>query len=131
MVKRILLVVLAVFLSSVAAFAQDQLVGAVRDEVGGAISGAHISVQWDPSGSDAGLKSNVGIRQTLNLTTDAAGLFSAELPPGFYDVFVSATAFSPECTKIRITAGKTATYNAKMKVSSLVVKELGDRFPTK
>jgi len=70
------------------------------------------------------LTTNVGIKQDLTLTTDANGSFSAELPSGFYDVLVTATAFSPDCRKIRLNAGQTATFNAKLSVSLIVVKEL-------
>jgi len=110
------------------ASAQTHFNGAIRDSQGGVISGAHVLIHWDPSGSDVGLTSDVGIKQDLTLTTDANGSFSAALPPGFYDVFVSATAFSPDCRKIRLTAGQTGTYNVKLNVSRLVTKELGDVF---
>ena len=103
--------------------------GVVTDSEGVAIRGAHVIVRWDSSGSGAGLKSNVGLRHDLSIETDAKGRFASELPPGFYDVFVSANAFSPECRKLRITAGETATYNATLRVDPLVMKELGDRIP--
>lgn len=34
--------------------------------------------------------------------TDGTGSYSIELPPGIYDVFISASAFSPACRKIDV-----------------------------
>jgi len=47
-----------------------------------------------------------------------------ELPPGFYDVFIAATAFSPHCEKIRLKAKEVKTYEIKLKLSSVTSKEL-------
>jgi hypothetical protein len=124
----ILALVIAAFTLAAPAGAQTHLTGTVRDSAGGAISGVHIFIHWDPSGSEVGLTTNVGIKQDLTVTTDANGSFSAELPPGFYDVLVSATAFSPDCRKIRLKARETVTYDAKLNVSPLVSQELGDIF---
>jgi hypothetical protein len=100
----------------------------VTDSEGAIISGAHIFIHWDASGSKAGLTTNIGTTEDRTLISDAKGLFSSDLPPGFYDVFVSATAFSPDCRKIRIIKGNPEVYNARLKVSALVTKELGDKF---
>jgi hypothetical protein len=81
-------------LFSVAPARGGTLSGTVRDSEGAVISNAHIVVHWDSSGSNY-LKDNLGIKQDIAATTDASGRFSVELPPGFYDVFVTATAFSP------------------------------------
>ena len=69
--------------------------GEITDELGAAVSQSRVIVHWDSSGSQAGLKSNVGISEDLILLTDEAGKFSTELPSGFYDLFVSSAAFSP------------------------------------
>ena len=53
------------------------------------MSNAHVIVHWDPSGSKY-LKDNLGIKQDIASTTDSSGHFSLDLPPGFYDVFVTA-----------------------------------------
>ena len=119
----IVALIICVFLPA-QGWAQTHLSGVVRDSEGAVISGAHIFIHWDPSGSEVGLRTNVGIKQDLTLTTDDNGSFSAELPPGFYDVLVMATAFSPDCRKIRPKAGQTATINAKLNVSLIVMKEL-------
>lgn len=102
--------------------------GSARDQNGGAIRDAYVLVHWDPAGSQVGLTDNVGLDHDKSTTSDRMGKFSIELPPGFYDVFVSAMGFSPNCTKIRIKAGKTIAYNSKMRVDRLVENELGDRF---
>jgi hypothetical protein len=54
------------------------------------------------------------------------GEFAIELPPGFYDVMISANAFSPECHKMRIHANEFALDNVKLKADPLITKELGD-----
>jgi hypothetical protein len=120
-----IVVLFAALINATSASAQTRLSGVVRDSEGAVISDAHIFIHWDSSGSKVGLTTNVGIKQDLVLTTDTNGLFSAELPPGFYDVFTSAMAFSPDCKKIRVKNGETATFNAKLKLSPLVAKEIG------
>ncbi len=108
------------------AFGDAQLNGTVTDESGAAISGAMILLHWDPAGSKVGLKSNVGIEKDLVLTTDQKGNFVAELPPGFYDLFVSAMAFTPACRKIRLNNTATSEPRFELKADPLVLRELGD-----
>ena len=120
-----ILVLIVVFFLATPVSAQTRLNGVVTDSEGAAISGAHILIHWDPSGSTVGLTTNVGIKQDLVVVTDASGRFSAELPPGFYDVFASAMAFSPDCKKIRTKNGEVATYNVRLLFSPLSTKELG------
>ncbi len=103
------------------------LVGSVTDENGGAISGAMILIHWDQAGSAVGLVSNVGIKKVLALTTDEKGRFAAELPAGFYDLFVSATAFTPACRKIRLNGTVMSEPRFRLKVDPRVIRELGDR----
>ncbi len=123
-IKAAIVALIACIFVPAQGWSQTHLSGTVRDSEGAVISGARIFIHWDRSGSDVGLTTNVGIKQDLTLTTDANGSFSAELPSGFYDVLVTATAFSPDCRKIRLNAGQTATFNAKLSVSLIVVKEL-------
>jgi hypothetical protein len=120
--------VLSVALATLA-FGEARFSGAVTDESGGAISGAMILLHWDSAGSTVGLDSNVGIKKDLVLTTDEKGGFSAELPPGFYDLFVSAMAFTPTCRKIRLIGIATAEPTFRLKADPKVTRELGDRFP--
>jgi len=99
------------------------LSGTVRDSVGAVISNAHVIVHWDSSGSNY-LKDNLGIRQDIAATTDSNGHFSVELAPGFYDVFVTAIAFTPHCEKVRLKDKEAKKYDVKLKVSPITFKEL-------
>jgi len=104
-----------------------KLLGRVTDSHGVTIPGAALIVHWDPSGSDIGLDSNVGLREDLNVRVDKTGIYSIEVPPGFYDVFVSSPAFEPLCRKVRLRPGGSETFNPKLAVSLLVSKELADK----
>jgi Carboxypeptidase regulatory-like domain len=110
-------------LFSVAYTRAGTLSGTVRDSEGGVISNAHVVIHWDPSGSNY-LKDNIGIKQDIAATTDSSGHFSVELPPGFYDVFVTAMAFTPHCDKVRLKHKETRNYEVKLKMSPVTSKEL-------
>jgi len=114
----------AVLLLLMSAFASSAttLSGTVRDSQGAVIPKAHIVIHWDPSGSNY-LGNNVGIKEDITLSTDSNGKFSLELPPGFYDVFVTATAFTPRCDKIRL-KDTPRTFDVKLKLSLVASKEL-------
>ena len=99
------------------------LSGTVRDSEGAVISNAHVIVHWDPSGSNY-LKDNLGIKQDIVATSDSNGHFSVDLPPGFYDVFVTAMAFTPHCDKVRLKDKEAKTYQVKLKISPVPLKEL-------
>lgn len=104
--------------------------GTVEDVHGVAVSAGlkpRVLVHWDASGSHIGLKSNVGIRRDIVVDTDSTGRFLVELPPGFYDIFVSAFAFSPACRKVRVRSGEVIIFDAKLRPDPLVSKELADR----
>jgi hypothetical protein len=47
-----------------------------------------------------------------------------DLQPGFYDVFISASAFSPHCEKVRLNGKGTKRLDAKLKVSPVTSQEL-------
>lgn len=91
------------------------LSGTVTDYSGAAVPKALVIVHWDSIGL-ANVKDNVGTKADNNLTTNETGHFSLDLPPGVYDVFVSAAGFSPHCDKIVI-RGKATAYRAALKVS--------------
>jgi hypothetical protein len=103
---------------------KGKLFGTVRDSEGAVISGAFVIVHWDSSGSGVGLESNVGLSEDVRLQTDKLGAYSVDIPPGFYDVFISATAFSPSCRKVRIRSDGISTFDPKLKLDPLVSKEL-------
>ena len=125
-IKTVLTVFLCVMLAS--ANSESGIRGQVTDSAGAVIAKARVLVHWDPSGSTVGLSSNVGIPQDLLVMTDASGRYSVAVPPGFYDIFVSATAFTPAATKVRVKEGKDATFDVKLPPDPLVVEELGDQF---
>jgi len=117
-----------------AALAQAQISsieGTVTDTDGSAIAHAYILIHWDSSGSAVGLTTNVGIPYDLKTETDKDGKFQIQMPDGFYDVFVSANAFSPHTGKVRVKLGRRVIMNPRLLADPLVTKELGDRFPAK
>ncbi len=124
--RKTINIVLLVGLATVA-FGQARFSGTVTDENGGAIPGAFVLLHWDSAGSTVGLNSNVGMKTDLVLATDEKGRFVAEVPPGFYDLFVSAMAFTPMCRKIRLNGIATTQPTFRMKVDPKVTMELGDR----
>lgn len=109
------------------AVGETRVTGTVTDESGGVIPGAIILIHWDSAGSTVGLNSNAGIRKDLIVTTYARGSVSIELPSGFYDLFVSAMAFTPACRKIRLNGAATSRVSFRLAVDPKVTKELGDR----
>lgn len=110
--------------SVVAAQGQSGITGHVTDLSGAAIAKARVLIHWDPAGSKVGLTDNIGIQQDVIVTTDADGSYSVEVPPGFYDVFVTSMAFTPTAGKVRVKKEQRATYNSKLKVDALVSREL-------
>jgi hypothetical protein len=107
------------------------LEGTVTDTEGAVIERARIFVHWDPTGSIVGLHTNVGIRHDVEIETGRNGKFRVDVPAGFYDVFISADAFSPHAEKIRVSPASRVTMNRRLPADPLVGKELGDSFPTK
>jgi hypothetical protein len=70
------------------------------------------------------LTDNLGAKEDITASSDSKGQFSLELAPGFYDVFVTATAFSPHCEKIRLKGTGAKIYEVKLKISPVTSKEL-------
>jgi hypothetical protein len=97
--------------------------GRVLDSEGAVIKGAHLLFHPDSSG-----QSKPGSRSDMVRETDAAGRFDIRLHPGFYDVCVMATAFTPECRKVLVTTGKAILYDTQLKMDALVMQHLGDKF---
>jgi hypothetical protein len=108
--------------ASALALAQTKLTGAVTDNEGAPIQNAYVIVHGDSgrtsSNTDAGPKEDVVVR------TDDNGSFAVEVPAGFYDVFVSALGFSPDCRKVRI---KQVSHSIRfrLKIDPLVAAEFG------
>jgi hypothetical protein len=124
--RNFLLLILAV--TTPAITSGETLRGSAKDSLDASISGALVLVHWDPAGSTVGLTSNIGIKADLSIRTKNDGTFSIDLPPGFYDVFVAATAFSPTCRKIRMQVGKGQEITLHLNVDPLYLAEMGDRF---
>ncbi|HYV64047.1 MAG TPA: carboxypeptidase-like regulatory domain-containing protein [Bryobacteraceae bacterium] len=115
---------------SVQLCAENLFKGTVNDSEGASIGGATILIRWDSSGSAVGLKTNIGIKEDVVLRSGPDGTFSVQLPPGFYDVFISSMAFTPVCRKIRIRDGGTVTFNPRLPIDALVSEELGTKYPS-
>jgi hypothetical protein len=58
------------------------------------------------------------------------GTFSVDLPPGFYDVFAAAPAFTPVCRKVRIVTGEATRIAFRMNADPLYTAEMGSRIET-
>jgi hypothetical protein len=125
--SRSIVVLLLVFLCLSCLFADPQsaITGQITDSEGAVIASARVLVHWDSSGSTVGLRDNIGIKQDVIVVTDISGHYSANVPAGFYDAFVSAMAFTPTATKVRVKQGQATTFSTKLKVDPLVSKELG------
>ncbi|MGA8874085.1 MAG: carboxypeptidase-like regulatory domain-containing protein [Candidatus Korobacteraceae bacterium] len=102
--------------------------GQVLDSEGAAIPNARVLVHWDSSGSKVGLKDNIGLTQDLTVTTDIKGHFLVTVPPGFYDVFVTAQAFTPVAAKVRVKENEPASFNPTLRADPQVARELVDTF---
>ncbi len=109
---------------SFASESESFIVGQVLDSEGAVIAKARVLIHWDPAGSTVGLADNIGIRKDATIIADASGHYSLEVPPGFYDVFVTAMAFTPTAGKVRVKSGQRATYNTQLPPDPLVSKEL-------
>ena len=122
---RTLMGTLLVLCVSLVAAGQPQsgITGEIVDSEGAAIANARVLVHWDSAGSTVGLSDNVGIQHDVTVTTDSNGRYLAEVPAGFYDVFVSAMAFTPTAAKVRVKKTR-ITYNSRLRPDPLVSHEL-------
>jgi len=107
-----------------AAQRQSEITGEIVDSEGAAIANARVLVHWDSAGSTVGLSDNTGIQHDVIVTTDTTGRYSAVVPAGFYDVFVSAMAFTPTAAKVRVKKEQRITYNSTLRPDPLVSREL-------
>ena len=112
-----------------------KITGQITDSEGAVIAHARIIIHWDSAGSTVGIGDNLGLQSDLIVFTDNNGNYSAKVPPGFYDVFVSSLSLTPVAAKVRVTQNANGTFNGKLRADPLVTKELGDEFsgspPTK
>lgn len=104
---------------------QFLIAGRVTDSEGAAIAKARVLIHWDPSGSKVGQNGNVGISQDVSVLTNADGDYSAKVPPGFYDVFISAPMFTPTAIKVMVKQGQPTIASMKLTLDPLVSKQIG------
>jgi hypothetical protein len=114
-----------VYVSSLLAEPQFLITGRVTDAEGAVIAKARVLVHWDSSGSKVGVTGNGGTTQDVSVLTDAHGGYSARVSAGFYDVFISAPAFTPTAAKVIVRQGQPTTLSVKLRVDPLVSKEIG------
>jgi hypothetical protein len=110
---------------AISANTQFAISGKLVDSEGVAIANARILIHWDSSGSAVGLADNIGIPRDVVAATDSKDYYSANVPPGFYDVFISAVAFAPTAAKVRVKPRQPATFSPTLRADALVTKELG------
>ncbi len=100
------------------------LQGTVSDADGNVLTNAQLIVHWDSIGANSGLTTNVGIAEDRFLKTDTHGAYYAEIPPGFYDVLITAPGFDPSCSKLRLKPGGSQTLTAKLQMDVAVKAEM-------
>jgi hypothetical protein len=116
-------VTISLYCSLATAATPGTIKGRVLDSEGAVIKGAHLLFHLDSSGQNKPVS-----RSDMARKTDAAGRFDIQLEPGFYDVCVMATAFTPECRKVLVTTGKAILWDTQLKMDALVIQHLGDKF---
>ena len=124
-IRNCLLFVLALVTPAVAP--GETLKGVVKDSLDASISGALVFIHWDSAGSTVGLRDNIGVKADLRVRTKDDGTFSVDIPPGFYDVFVTSLAFTPACRKARIKPGGDVEITFRMNLDPLCTAEMGNR----
>lgn len=102
--------------ASAAGATTGTLRGSVRDPDGAIVVDATVLIQhWKlKKGS---LNHPVPVTEPL-VYTDSHGTFSAKLPPGVYQVFVSFPLFTPSAQEMRIDVGKEATIECNLSPSA-------------
>ena len=98
------------------------ITGVVTDSEGAAIAKARIFIHWDASSK---MVFNGDAVPDFSVFTDDRGEYTAAVPAGFYDVFVSSPAFTPVASKMIVRAGRPNVLDAKLSADPLVSKEIG------
>lgn len=120
----LLLLVLVVLTPAV--MSAETLTGAVEDAMNTPIAGALLIIRWDPAGAGI-LGDNIGIKAEICVRTGDGGAFTVDMPPGFYDVFAAARAFTPGCRRSD-KSGPPAKITFRLNADPLYSAERGDRF---
>jgi hypothetical protein len=95
----------------------------VKDELGAVIPRAKLLVRWDPASLQ--VEASRGENPDTTSQADERGQMAIALNPGFYDVLVTSSSFTPSCKKVRIKTGTTVSMEFKLKADPLVTAELG------
>lgn len=99
------------------------LTGIVRDVTNSGVANARVTIHWDPTGSPDPT-ANGKTRQDISVTTDKDGKFTAEVPSGYYDIFISAPAFDPQCEKLHLDQREKKSLEVKLSLSKITMKEM-------
>jgi|HubBroStandDraft_5_1064220.scaffolds.fasta_scaffold660467_1 Carboxypeptidase regulatory-like domain len=59
----------------------------------------------------------------VHVRTDGAGTYAVHLPPGVYDVFLSAPGFSPACSKVEIHSNGMTSFDAVLEANTLGMED--------
>ena len=121
-IKDTLFAVVSLFIVASAVAQNSSVKGVVVDPAGVPISRAFVMFHTDA------LKPENPIQYDLTLRTDKQGRFSADLPPGFYDLFIGAGDFEPDCQEMRTRIGPPQELTIVLKLDPQYVKEHGDEF---
>jgi hypothetical protein len=105
------------------------LTGAITSPSGIELTNARVLVHWDDTGVPGRLKTNIGIPDDRVVKTDTHGNYYSRLPPGFYDLFVTAPGMSPYCRKVRLKPSEDQTVNVSLPGNPLIMAELGPSPP--
>jgi hypothetical protein len=104
--------------------------GSVADHEDASIGDAIVLIHWSGRGADAKPGSPAGLTEDLRIRTDKSGKYSAELAPGFYDIAVFATGFTPRALKVRLRGGEPTLSNIKLEVDPLMCAEFCENLGT-
>jgi hypothetical protein len=103
---------------------QSAITGTITDPGGAVIADARALVHWDSFGG-GGWK-NIGISHDVTVVTDREGRYLVVVPPGFYDVFITARGFTPVAAKVWVKQGEQTTFSAHLGLDGRETSELGD-----
>jgi Carboxypeptidase regulatory-like domain len=103
------------------------LKGLVSDATGAAVQNAYVFIFDDQARITTDTK-YLG-REAV---TTRSGAFKVDVEPGFYDVCIFSSGFTPDCQKILVrTQNEEVLHDVRLVVDPLIVKERGDQFPSR
>ena len=123
MAIRLLAVLVLLVLASGASGQTDRPISTtieVASEMQARLPGAFVVIHWEGVDTSQVTK-NIGIRQDIVGRANREGQFVAQLPEGFYDVFVAWSFTAPLAMKIHVAPGKPTLHRAVMHLEPLFV----------